>query len=171
MAATNSSGSNGSAALRIFLAQSYAKNFGLYGERVGCLSVVGKLDDSFELRCSNRIHTDSSPRSRSCLLWPLEGLPLLIQPLFAAGWRRPSTFAGWQLCSGSTEAAAVESQLKILVRSNYSSPPAHGARIVAAVLNDPALEAQWCARPLARSPSLARSRARPLARPIPRLLD
>jgi aspartate aminotransferase, mitochondrial len=26
----------------IFLAQSFAKNFGLYGERVGCLSMVGK---------------------------------------------------------------------------------------------------------------------------------
>merc|ERR1712205_92630 len=26
----------------VILAQSYAKNFGLYGERVGCLSIVGK---------------------------------------------------------------------------------------------------------------------------------
>jgi aspartate aminotransferase len=68
------------------LAQSFAKNFGLYGERVGVLSMV---------------------------------------------------------CADGDEAARVLSQLKIIVRGMYSNPPIHGARIVSAVLRDPALEAEW----------------------------
>ena len=68
------------------LAQSFAKNFGLYGERVGLLSMV---------------------------------------------------------CGDADEAARLESQLKILIRPMYSNPPIHGARIVAEVLGDPALEAEW----------------------------
>ena len=35
------------------------------------------------------------------------------------------------------------SHVKICVRTNYSNPPAHGAQIVAAVLGDTALRAQW----------------------------
>eukprot|EP00004_Rigifila_ramosa_P024141 TRINITY_DN691_c0_g1_i1.p1 TRINITY_DN691_c0_g1~~TRINITY_DN691_c0_g1_i1.p1 ORF type:complete len:449 (-),score=123.78 TRINITY_DN691_c0_g1_i1:41-1315(-) len=66
--------------------QSYAKNMGLYGERIGALSVV-----------------TSTPE----------------------------------------EAQKTLSQLKRLIRSNYSSPQLHGARLVAAVLSDPALFAQW----------------------------
>jgi len=68
------------------LAQSFAKNFGLYGERVGLLSMV---------------------------------------------------------CASSSEAERVLSQLKILVRSLYSNPPIHGARIVSTVLRDPELSSQW----------------------------
>ena len=68
------------------LAQSFAKNFGLYGERVGVLSMV---------------------------------------------------------CASDEEASRVLSQLKIIVRAMYSNPPVHGARIVATVLGDAALEAQW----------------------------
>lgn len=41
------------------------------------------------------------------------------------------------------EAARVLSQLKILVRPLYSNPPIHGARIVAKILSDPVLKAQW----------------------------
>ncbi|WP_313313009.1 amino acid aminotransferase [Pulveribacter sp.] len=41
------------------------------------------------------------------------------------------------------EAARVLSQLKIVVRTNYSNPPTHGGAVVAAVLNDPQLRAQW----------------------------
>ena len=35
------------------------------------------------------------------------------------------------------------SQLKRVVRTNYSNPPTHGGAVVAAVLADPALRAQW----------------------------
>jgi aspartate aminotransferase len=66
--------------------QSFAKNFGLYGERAGALSFV----------------TDSS-----------------------------------------SEAEAVESQLKILVRPMYSNPPVYGARLVSLILNDAELSKLW----------------------------
>ena len=72
----------------IMLAQSYAKNFGLYGERVGALSAV---------------------------------------------------------CATVDEAKALESQLKAVIRPMYSSPPVHGAKIVAEVLSDPDLRATWTA--------------------------
>lgn len=35
------------------------------------------------------------------------------------------------------------SQIKTIIRSNYSNPPAHGAKVVAAVLSDPELRAKW----------------------------
>ena len=41
------------------------------------------------------------------------------------------------------EAARVLSQLKIVIRTNYSNPPTHGGAVVSAVLNDPALRTQW----------------------------
>jgi aspartate aminotransferase, mitochondrial len=70
----------------VMLAQSYAKNMGMYGERIGALSVV---------------------------------------------------------CKDAEEKERVNSQLKIIVRPMYSNPPIHGARIVATVLQDPALRALW----------------------------
>ena len=39
--------------------------------------------------------------------------------------------------------ANVKSQLTILIRGNYSNPPAHGARIVHKVLTNPALYEEW----------------------------
>jgi aspartate/tyrosine/aromatic aminotransferase len=65
---------------------SFSKNFGLYGERVGALSLVA-ADDS--------------------------------------------------------TARAAQSQLKRVVRCNYSNPPRHGAAIVATVLSDEDLTRQW----------------------------
>ncbi len=41
------------------------------------------------------------------------------------------------------ETARVLSQVKRVIRTNYSNPPTHGATIVAAVLNNPELRAQW----------------------------
>ena len=70
----------------LVLAQSFAKNFGLYGERVGTFSVV---------------------------------------------------------CGSASEAARVQSQLKLIIRPMYSSPPLHGAGIVKTVLGDPTLSAQY----------------------------
>lgn len=70
----------------LMLAQSFAKNFGLYGERVGTLSVV---------------------------------------------------------CADKAEADRVLSQLKLIIRPMYSSPPIHGALLVAEVLSDDALAKQY----------------------------
>jgi len=72
--------------MEYFVCQSFAKNFGLYGERIGYLHV----------RCRNK-----------------------------------------------DVAAAVLSQLKILIRQAYSSPPRHGAAIVYKLLTTPELKAQW----------------------------
>lgn len=47
------------------------------------------------------------------------------------------------VCASADEAARVLSQLKIVVRTNYSNPPTHGAQIVATVLTTPALRTQW----------------------------
>ncbi|KAG8748674.1 Aspartate aminotransferase, cytoplasmic [Ceratobasidium sp. 414] len=65
---------------------SFAKNAGLYGERIGALHIVSRT---------------------------LE------------------------------EANRVKSQLSVLQRSEISNPPAHGARLVSLILNDPALFEEW----------------------------
>lgn len=71
----------------IIICQSFAKNCGMYGERVGALHVV--------------------------------------------------------LPRGLTLVAAYKSQLAKLARSEFSNPPAFGAKIVARVLGDPLIRAQW----------------------------
>jgi aspartate/tyrosine/aromatic aminotransferase len=70
----------------VLVCSSFSKNFGLYSERTGALTVV----------------------------------------------------------AGSSEAAqAVMSQLKVIVRSIYSSPPSHGGDIVTTILRDEALRSRW----------------------------
>lgn len=70
----------------LFAATSFSKNFSLYGERCGSLSVV---------------------------------------------------------CGDAQQAENVLGQLKATIRRNYSSPPTHGARIIARVLGDAELRADW----------------------------
>ncbi|CAG8827080.1 443_t:CDS:2 [Gigaspora margarita] len=71
---------------RIALSQSFAKNMGMYGERVGAFSLI----------------TESVK-----------------------------------------EKAAVDSQLKLVIRPMYSNPPMNGARIVSYVLSDSELHKEW----------------------------
>jgi aromatic-amino-acid transaminase len=47
------------------------------------------------------------------------------------------------LCKDKEEAGRVLSQLKIVIRTNYSNPPIHGGAVVAAVLGNPELRALW----------------------------
>lgn len=47
------------------------------------------------------------------------------------------------LCQDKEEAGRVLSQLKVVIRTNYSNPPTHGGAIVAGVLNNPELRALW----------------------------
>jgi aromatic-amino-acid transaminase len=47
------------------------------------------------------------------------------------------------VCASADEAARVLSQLKIVIRTNYSNPPGFGAQLVATVLTTPELRAQW----------------------------
>jgi len=70
----------------MLVASSFSKNFALYDERVGALSIVGADTD---------------------------------------------------------ETATLLSHAKGVIRANYSNPPAHGGEIVATVLADAALRAQW----------------------------
>lgn len=72
--------------MEYFLTQSFAKNFGLYGDRIGYMHV---------------------------------------------------------LCANKERATTVLSQLKILIRQAYSSPPRHGAAIVNKLLTTPELKKQW----------------------------
>ena len=47
------------------------------------------------------------------------------------------------VCASKDEATRVLSQLKIVIRTNYSNPPTFGATVVATVLTTPALRAMW----------------------------
>nr|WP_319565859.1 amino acid aminotransferase [uncultured Rhodoferax sp.] len=47
------------------------------------------------------------------------------------------------LCTDKEEAGRVLSQLKIVIRTNYSNPPTFGGAVVATVLNTPELRALW----------------------------
>lgn len=72
--------------LEFFISQSFAKNMGLYGERVGTFYIVTKTEK---------------------------------------------------------QAKSALSQVKVIVRSLYSSPPTSGARLAATVLNTPELYNEW----------------------------
>ena len=71
---------------QMFISQSFAKNIGLYGERIGCLHII---------------------------------------------------------CSNTETADIVRSQVLMVVRPMYSSPPCRGAYIVQKILSDPELRASW----------------------------
>lgn len=70
----------------LLIASSYSKNFGLYNERVGALTLITKNADIAD-----------------------------------------KTF----------------SQIKTIIRSNYSNPPSHGASIVSHILNDAEMKEEW----------------------------
>lgn len=74
------------AGLSVLIASSYSKNFGLYNERIGALTVVEETADLAERAFSH---------------------------------------------------------MQAAIRAIYSSPPSHGGAIVATILGDPTLRAQW----------------------------
>jgi len=47
------------------------------------------------------------------------------------------------VCNDKADAEKVLSQVKILIRTNYSSPPKHGARIASMILNNVEMRNQW----------------------------
>ncbi|BEV73096.1 aspartate/tyrosine/aromatic aminotransferase [Paludibacterium sp. THUN1379] len=47
------------------------------------------------------------------------------------------------VCASEEEARRVLGQLQATVRRNYSSPPTHGSQLIAGVLSDTGLRAQW----------------------------
>ena len=74
-----------------------------------------------------------------------QGFEMVIAQSFAKimGLYGERTGALHFVCADKATAQRVMSQVKILVRTNYSSPPKHGARIAAAILNNPQMRQQW----------------------------
>lgn len=74
-----------------------------------------------------------------------QGFDMVIAQSFAKimGLYGERTGALHFVCQDKSVASKVLSQLKIVIRTNYSSPPKHGARIAALILNKPELRAQW----------------------------
>jgi aromatic-amino-acid transaminase len=73
------------------------------------------------------------------------GMPLFVSNSFSKSFSLYGERIGaLSVVAGtSEEAARVLSQLKRLVRTNYSNPPTHGGKVVAMVLNDAALRTLW----------------------------
>ena len=78
-------------------------------------------------------------------LFLAQGFEMVIAQSFAKimGLYGERTGAIHIVCDNKETAAKVMSQVKILIRCNYSSPPKHGAEIAARILNDPAMRQQW----------------------------
>jgi aromatic-amino-acid transaminase len=73
------------------------------------------------------------------------GLPFFVSTSFSKSFSLYGERVGALsvVCASRDEAARVLSQLKIVIRTNYSNPPTFGATVVATVLNTPALRAMW----------------------------
>jgi aspartate aminotransferase len=110
----------------VVVAQSFAKNFGLYGA----------------LFHSHPLGSHPLPYFLCVFLFPL-GLFFLT----AAGRRAGERIGALHIVTESAkEAEILLSQLRILIRPMYSNPPQTGARIVETILGDKALTQQWCVR-------------------------
>ncbi len=73
------------------------------------------------------------------------GLPFFVSTSFSKSFSLYGERVGALsvVCTGKDEAARVLSQLKTVIRSNYSNPPTFGATVVATVLNTPELRTMW----------------------------
>ena len=73
------------------------------------------------------------------------GLPFFVASSFSKSFSLYGERVGaLSIVTGShDEAHRVQSQLKRVIRTNYSNPPTHGAAVVAAVLNHDDLRATW----------------------------
>ena len=78
-------------------------------------------------------------------LFAASGLPFLVSSSFSKSFSLYGERVGalTLVTDGKDESARVMSQVKRVVRTNYSNPPTHGGAIVAAVLADPALRGKW----------------------------
>ncbi|OGA32365.1 MAG: aromatic amino acid aminotransferase [Betaproteobacteria bacterium RIFCSPLOWO2_12_FULL_62_13b] len=78
-------------------------------------------------------------------LFAQSGLPLFVANSFSKSFSLYGERVGSLsvVAASSDERARVLSQIKRLVRSNYSNPPTHGGQIVATVLTTPELRTLW----------------------------
>jgi aromatic-amino-acid transaminase len=81
----------------------------------------------------------------SVRLFAKKGIPCLIANSFSKSFSLYRERVGGLtvLTSSSEESRNVLSQLKRVIRTNYSNPSSHGAQVVAMILGDPALRARW----------------------------
>ena len=73
------------------------------------------------------------------------GVPLLISNSFSKSFSLYGERVGALsvVAASAEEAARLLSQLKRVVRTNYSNPPVHGGKVVATALTTPALRQKW----------------------------
>jgi aromatic-amino-acid transaminase len=73
------------------------------------------------------------------------GLPVLVSTSFSKSLSLYGERVGALsvVCADADEAARLLSQDKIVIRTNFSNPPTHGAQLAATVLTDPELRALW----------------------------
>lgn len=73
------------------------------------------------------------------------GMPLLISSSFSKSFSLYGERVGalTLLTANESESARVLSQVKRVIRTNYSNPPTHGGKVIATVLNDPQLFQMW----------------------------
>ena len=73
------------------------------------------------------------------------GMPLLVSNSFSKSFSLYGERVGALsiVATSGEEAARVLSQLKRVVRTNYSNPPTHGGKVVATVLSNPELRKLW----------------------------
>ncbi len=78
-------------------------------------------------------------------LFAESGLPCVISSSFSKSFSLYGERVGALtfITGTAEEGERVLSQLKRVIRTNYSNPPTHGAKVVAAVLNNPELYAMW----------------------------
>jgi len=74
-----------------------------------------------------------------------QGIPLLVASSFSKNFSLYGERCGSLsiVCADTREADTVLGQLQATIRRNYSSPPAHGGRIVSAVLESDELRTAW----------------------------
>ena len=74
-----------------------------------------------------------------------KGIPLLVSNSFSKSFSLYGERAGALsiVATSAEEAARVLSQLKRVIRTNYSNPPTHTAKVVAMVLSTPELRQLW----------------------------
>ncbi|RAP57202.1 amino acid aminotransferase [Oleiagrimonas sp. MCCC 1A03011] len=85
------------------------------------------------------------PDAAAIRLFEASGLPMFVASSFSKSFSLYGERVGALsvVAASDDEARRVQSQLKRVVRTNYSNPPTYGAALVSHVLHTPALRAMW----------------------------
>ncbi len=141
--------------LCILAVQSYAKNMGLYGERIGSLTVITS-DPKTTKKVDSQLKSVSTPTYQPVICHSCRWLffQCIGQGSYLILWTSPQPmlrpYFNQTACLISNEAPAswiqqIADDLAMVqvIRPMYSNPPRHGAAIVTAILSDPQLYSQW----------------------------